>query len=218
MARILLADDDLELVELIALHLHAKGHEVYVTGNGLEAYRLYHEKAPGVVVLDVEMPGTDGLTLARQIGSQDPLVHILMISAHTTPDDVVAGFEAGALNYFKKPFDASELVARIQTLAVRTTYSFGNCIFDPAALRLTVCGKEHRLSRIQADILTLLCKNLDGLVTRKTIGITVLGYDPETTRTIDTHMSGLRRMLAGDPSVSIKACYGEGYQLTYVRP
>ncbi len=213
MRRILIVEDDLDWLDLLALHFEKEGYEVFTANDGLEAYHVYRDKKPDIVVLDVIIPHFDGYSLIKKFHLHDPQLPVIFMSALTETKDAIAGYRLGAYHYFKKPFHVSELLACVDNLKPRSTYHFGSCMFNHKTRRLMVGNESYELNRMEADILQVLCQNLNTVVARPALISVLWGYDATETRTVDNHIPHLRKMLVVDPSVRIKTCYGEGYQL-----
>lgn len=221
---ILLADDDTALTEVVAEFLQAHGFTTVVTGDGLSAVEVIRASPPDLVVLDLTMPGMDGLSVCRTIRPfySGP---VLLLTALVDDIDEVAGLETGADDYVRKPVRPRVLLARIRSLLRRATANPGStsrslelgalCI-DPGAREVSVKGEPIPLTTAEFDLLLALATRAGEVVTRDELyhqlrGISWDGVD----RSMDLRVSRLRSKLeeGGAPSDWIKSVRGVGYQL-----
>jgi two-component system OmpR family response regulator len=221
--KILVVDDEEHIVELARLYLAREGYQVEGVGNGSEALARFGLVKPDLVVLDVMLPGMDGLSICREIRKQSQ-VPIIMLTARDEITDKVVGLEIGADDYLTKPFHPRELVARAKAL-LRRAHN------EPDQPKLVRAGKlevdverhevRHGEARIQLrpkefDLLALLARHPGRVFQRSELLDLVWGYDfPGYTRTVDVHVQQVREKLAGahvsDPS--IQTVWGVGYRL-----
>jgi two-component system response regulator MprA len=221
--RVLVVEDDPRLRDSLQRVLRYEGYEVRTAADGYAGLRETAEWRPGVVLLDVNLPGLDGLAVARRLRQGGDRVPILCVTARHEVADRVAGLDAGADDYLVKPFELDELLARVRALLRRTSVQgesaallrVGDLVLDPAARRVTRAGGELELSKTEFDLLELLMASAGVVLTRETIYERIWGYDFETgSRSLDVYIGYLRRKTesAGGPRV-IHTVRGVGYTL-----
>ncbi|MCJ7645805.1 response regulator transcription factor [bacterium] len=221
--KILVVDDDREAVELLEEILTAQNFRVISARNGDEAIKKVREEKPDGVVLDAVLPGLGGLDVCR-ILKQDKVTHpipIIMVSGKVMETrDKVAGFEAGADDYLTKPFEATELVARIRSLLRRYELSgdFEEVIekegisLDVDRATVRVKGKLVNLRPKEFDLLYLLMKKAGRVLSRSYLLASIWGYEYfGATRTVDVHIRRLREKLGEQAARKIKTIEGKGY-------
>lgn len=224
MSRILMIDDDEKLVGLVREYLEPHGYAVdgIHDGNaGLEAVRA---RAPELVILDLMLPGLDGLELCRRLRSESE-VPILMLTARGDDTDRVVGLEMGADDYLPKPFNPRELLARLRAILRRAQASapeasserleVGGVLLDPGTRTVRVGGRAVELTTAEFDLLAVLMRSAGRVLSRDQILEAMHGpgwatYD----RTIDVHVSRLRQKIEDDPHHPrrIRTLRGAGYQ------
>lgn len=219
---IMIVEDDQRLAELTSEYLRGNGMDVSVVEDGDQAIRRIPAEQPDLVVLDVMLPGADGLTVCRQVRSsyRNP---ILMLTARTDDMDQVLGLEMGADDYVPKPVKPRVLLARIRALLRRvesdqeTTSSrleFGDLVIDNAAREVTLNGKSVDLTSAEYDLLWLLASNAGTVLSRETIFEKLRGiqYDGQD-RSIDVRVSRIRPKVGDDPDNPrrIKTVRSKGY-------
>jgi len=201
--RVLLAEDDVGIAEPLVRSLRREGYDVEHVADGAAAARLGAEEDYALVVLDVGLPGLDGLEVCRRVRAARPRVPILMLTAQGEELDVVAGLDAGADDYVAKPFRLSELLARVRALVRRggpPQLTARSVRVDPGARRAWQDDRELELTPKEFDLLALLVAEAGRAVTRERIMNEV--WDENwfgSTKTLDMHVSWLRRKL-GDPA------------------
>jgi DNA-binding response OmpR family regulator len=222
MARLLLVEDDERIRQALGLALADEGCEVVEAGSGEEALELLGSTAVDIVLLDLMLPGVDGLHVCRTLRARGDLP-IIIVSARTDTSDVIAGLEAGADDYVTKPLVAGELAARIRALLRRRGTAGG-----PRVLR--VCDVEIRpdeevvlrggtpvhLTRTEFDLLVELAGAGGAVVTREELLRRVWGYDYfGDTRLLDVHVRRLRRKIEQDPDAPqcVLTVRGRGYKV-----
>lgn len=222
-AHVLVVDDDPALCELLSAYLGESGFTVATAGDGVAMRRALAHGMPDVIILDLMLPGEDGLTLARELRSHCE-VPILMLSARGEEIDRVVGLEVGADDYLAKPFSPRELLARLRALLRRTRnvgsveYNsgthFGPFQLDPVARRLLREGVEIRLTGAEFDLLRVLVERPNRVLSRDMLVDLLKGYDRDPfDRSIDIRVTRLRRKIEPDPAapVYIRTVRGEGY-------
>ena len=206
MTLVLVVDDDQDLAEMLGIVLTGAGIDVEMVGRGDEALEAFRETNPDLVLLDVMLPGIDGVEVCKLIRAES-MVPIVMLTARGDTQDVVAGLEAGADDYIVKPFrHPSELVARIRTRLRRSTLpstgqvSIGDLKIDMVAHEVTRGGKKILLTRLEFELLVALAKEPGRVFTREALLSEVWGYHQSTdTRLVNVHVQRLRSKVEVDP-------------------
>ena len=219
--RVLVVDDDVKTVELVKLYLNRDGYRVLTSHNGIEALRLAQEAHPDLIVLDLMLPGMDGLEICRTI-RQESDVPIIMLTARTTDEDKLAGLGLGADDYVTKPFSPRELAARVRAVLRRLPGERGPDEIKHGELTLnfrkhevTFAGVPLNLTPVEFKLLGVLMKEPGRVFSREQLIEEALGFDFEGfNRTIDVHILNLRRKLGPAPGRPkyIKTVYGAGYK------
>ncbi|WP_329743029.1 response regulator transcription factor [Dyella sp. A6] len=223
MSRILLADDDRALCELLADYLRREGYEVDVVHDGEAALARLRDPSlrPELLILDVMMPGRDGLDTLRELRVQSHLP-VIMLSARGEPVDRVVGLELGADDYLSKPCLPRELLARVRAQLRRTapattgSLQVGSLLLQPGERRASVEGQELPLTGAEFLLLQALAQRAGELVDKATLTRLALGRELERfDRSIDVHVSRLRHKLAeaSERAPRIDAVRGAGYVL-----
>jgi DNA-binding response OmpR family regulator len=221
---ILVVDDDPALCELLSDYLGQSGLSVVTAGDGVAMRRALAHGVPDAIVLDLMLPGDDGLALARELRSHSD-VPILMLSARGEEIDRVVGLEVGADDYLAKPFSPRELLARLRALLRRarpalagsqpgTPLGFGPFVVDTVARRLLREGVEVRLTSAEFDLLRVLVERPNRVLSRDTLVDLLKGYDRDPfDRSIDIRVTRLRRKIEAEPAAPayIRTVRGEGY-------
>lgn len=210
--KVLVADDDRELVELLDYALKRDGHRVVSAYDGLTALQLIQMEKPDLVLLDVNMPKQDGLEVLRELRRRSK-VPVLVLTVRTDEDSVVTALELGADDYVYKPFRPRELRARVRSLlrrhqgwsemnmAVTEKLLFGDICLDPLSRQVSVRGEAVKLTPTEFSLLHFLMLNRDGVVRPSSIVANVWGYDAdETDDVVRVFVSRLRRKIERDPS------------------
>jgi two-component system, OmpR family, response regulator MtrA len=206
MTLVLVVDDDQDLAEMLGIVLTGAGINVEMVGRGDEALAAFRETKPDLVLLDVMLPGIDGVEVCKQIRAES-MVPIVMLTARGDTQDVVAGLEAGADDYIVKPFrHPSELVARVRTRLRRSTLpsagqiSIGDLKIDMVAHEVTRGAKKILLTRLEFELLAALAKEPGRVFTREALLSEVWGYHHSTdTRLVNVHVQRLRSKVEVDP-------------------
>jgi two-component system response regulator MprA len=220
--RILVVDDEPAVRESLRRALELEGYEIELAADGKEAlYRLESEVEPEAVILDVLMPGLDGLEVCRRIRSSGRKVPVLMLTARTEVEDRVAGLDAGADDYVVKPFALEELLARLRALLRRTSdeangpLRFADLELDPSTREVRRDGRAIELTRTEFSLLELFMRNPRQVLTRSIIFERVWGYDfGFASNSLDVYIGYLRRKTeaGGEPRL-IQTFRGVGYAL-----
>lgn len=223
MSKILLVEDEADLALIVADTLRGQGYEVLTAGNGIDGLDKFKTCGADIVVADVMMPEMDGFTMARAIRKTSPTVPLLFLTAKSTIDDVEKGFEIGANDYLKKPFELRELIVRIKALLRRnsagrvgdTKFAIGAYVFNVSTQILSFGDKEVELSHFESKILERLAANIGKTVDASELMIAVWQRDDLSNRnSLHGYIHKLRRALRHDPSIAIVNQRGFGYMLT----
>jgi len=227
--KILVVDDEAVLTETIAYNLEQEGYQVITAADGSSALNAVHNEHPDLIVLDIMLPGIDGLEVCRQLRREDDTatVPIIMLTAKSDEIDKVVGLEVGADDYVTKPFGRRELLARVRSLLRRADYPSvteerlssqessvesqpvsrnkelvaGPLRIDLASRWINCRGQDLELQPKQFDLLTYLVRNRGTVLTRDQLLHNVWGYDyAGDTRTVDVHIRWLREKLEEDPA------------------
>lgn len=236
MARLLVVEDEANLAQGLLFNLQAEGHEVSIESDGEAALDTLRSRAFDAVVLDVMLPGKDGFEIASELRRQENFVPILMLTARGRAEDVVRGFSAGADDYLPKPFDLNVLLARLNALLRRMSwtnksgsatedlppvshkmdeFSFAGRRIDFDALELHALDRTVRLTLMECDLLRYLVRNRDRIVSRKELLEQVWRVRDDTdTRAIDNFIVRLRRYIEENPSAPkhLQTIRGVGYR------
>ena len=222
--RVLVVDDDVKTVELVKLYLNRDGYRVLTAYDGIEALRLARESHPDLIVLDLMLPGIDGLEVCRTLRAESD-VPIIMLTARTTEQDRLTGLDLGADDYVPKPFSPKELAARVRVVLRRlpgemlqrgpAEIRHGDLIINFRKYEASLAGRPLNLTPIEFKLLGVLVREPGRVFSRGELIERALGYDFEGfDRTIDVHIRNLRRKLEPDPNYPryIKTVYGVGYK------
>ena len=225
-ARILIADDDAQIVRLVRSYLEQAGYGVLTAADGDQALHIIRRDRPDLVVLDVMMPGHDGFELTRLLRADESLasIPILMLTARVEDADKLSGLNNGADDYLTKPFNPLEVVARVRALLRRA----GGTL-QPSPLRhvrgltldmqghsASVNDRQIELTPTEYELLRALMQNTNRAFTRTELISTAFGYMYEGfDRTIDSHIKNLRKKIEPDPTAPtyIETVFGVGYRM-----
>jgi two-component system response regulator MprA len=213
---VLIVDDDAGVRRMLARSLEAEGYAVSVAADGGGALVEIERSAPDLILLDVTMPGIDGLGVARRLRSKGDAVPILLLTARDALPDRVAGLDAGADDYLVKPFATDELLARVRALLRRgrpvgDLLSVGDVTLDLRERAAWRAGRDLALTPREADLLELLLRNARGVVSRDQALEHVWQGGAATANAVDRYVAYLRRKL-GDPPL-IRTVRGVGFVL-----
>ena len=198
----MVVDDDQDLAEMLSIVLTGAGMEVDLVNRGDQVMDLFNSHTPDLVLLDVMLPGIDGIEVCRII-RESSMVPIVMLTAKGDTQDVVLGLEAGADDYMVKPFKPQELVARINTRLRRSTkvgsLSIFDLVIDQLEHKVLKNGKEIALTRLEFDLLATLAKEPGRVFTREALLSEVWGYQHAAdTRLVNVHVQRLRSKIESD--------------------
>lgn len=221
--KILFVEDEKDLTLIVGDTLRGQGYEVITAADGIAGLDRFKAEGADIVVADVMMPKMDGFSMAKEIKKLSPTVPLLFLTAKSTIDDVEKGFEIGANDYLKKPFELRELIVRIKALLRRYNtnrgedikFSIGRYIFNVTTQTLSLESRSVELSHFEAKILELLATNIGKTVDASELMIAVWQHDePSNRNSLHGYIHKLRRALRQDPSISIINQRGFGYMLT----
>jgi two-component system response regulator MtrA len=206
MTLVLVVDDDQDLAEMLGIVLNGAGIDVDLVSRGDEALEVFRNNPPDLVLLDVMLPGLDGIEVCKQIRAES-MVPIVMLSAKGDTHDVVRGLEAGADDYMVKPFrHQTELVARIRTRLRKTNTDIAGLLkisdlsIDFNAHEVSRAGKVIALTRLEFDLLVALAREPGRVFSRDALLGEVWGYRHSTdTRLVNVHVQRLRAKIEHDP-------------------
>ncbi|WUH99170.1 response regulator transcription factor [Spirillospora sp. NBC_00431] len=218
--RILVVEDEPTIARAVADRLVAEGFGVDIAGDGPTAVERARAYEPHLIVLDVMLPGFDGLEVCRRVQSERP-VPVLMLTARDDETDLIVGLGVGADDYVTKPFSMRELVARVRAVLRRAerpgaegsggVVGAGPLEVDQRARRVRRDGREVHLTPTEFDLLTCLLRNRGAVLTRAVLLEQVWDWaDASGTRVVDSHVKALRRKLGQD---LIRTVHGVGYSL-----
>jgi DNA-binding response OmpR family regulator len=223
--KILVVDDDRNIVDLVRLYLERDGYRVLVAYDGLEALKLARQRRPDLIVLDLLLPEVDGLDVCRILQTESD-VPIIMLTAKTTEEDKLIGLELGADDYVTKPFSPRELVARVRAVLRRvgqeapqgpTEIHFADLVIDRRSHEVRVRDEVVNLTPTEFRLLEVLAEEPGRAFTRLELLDRVFGYDFEGfERTIDVHVKNLRKKIEQNPRqpIYVQTVYGVGYKFS----
>jgi DNA-binding response OmpR family regulator len=224
--RVLIVDDDVKIVELVKMYLTRDGYHVITAYNGTDALKLARDSHPDLLVLDIMLPGINGLEICRILRSESR-VPIILLTAKTTEQDRIAGLDLGADDYVTKPFSPRELAARVRAVFRRTAddsddlgpeeLKFSNLKVNFTRHEAYINEKPLKLTPVEFKLLGVFVGEPNRVFSRTQLVEKVLGYDFDGfDRTIDVHILNLRRKLEPEPGQLqyIKTIYGSGYKFT----
>jgi two-component system alkaline phosphatase synthesis response regulator PhoP len=223
--KILVVDDNPKIVEVLAAYLRTEGFDVATAADGPEALALAESERPDLALLDIMLPGIDGIELTRRF-QRDYDLPVILVTARTEEIDRLIGLEVGADDYISKPFSPREVVARVKAVLRRIERSAsadageilraGDLAVDLGGRTVAVDGRPVELTRTEFDLLATLAAHPGRVYSRMQLmeaaqGVAFEGYE----RTIDAHVKNLRRKLGDDPKEPrfIQTVFGVGYKL-----
>jgi len=221
--RILLVDDDPNIAQLVVLYLQKEGYEVQTADRGDEALELFRKNPPDLILLDLMLPGMDGLEVCRQV-RRTSAIPIIMLTAKGETFDKVLGLELGADDYLVKPFEPKELLARIKAVARRSRsgggepakeVSFPGLNVNISRYAVTYAGAGVEMPPKELELLFFLCSHKNQVFTRVQLLEKVWGFDFfGDSRTVDVHIKRIREKLAGSEQYGwqIKTVWSVGYK------
>jgi two-component system response regulator MprA len=216
-SRVLVVEDDPRLAATLQRVLAAEGHEVEVAVDGLEALRRAKSWPPDLAVLDVMLPGADGITVCRRL-RETAQFPILMLTALSGTDERVRGLDSGADDYLVKPFAYQELLARVRALLRRTSPAdrlrFADLVVEPAARSAWRGTRQLTLTATEFELLTCFLRHARQVLTREQLLAAVWGDEPDNDNVVAVYVGYLRQKLeeAGEPRL-LHTVRGAGYAL-----
>jgi len=221
-ARILIVEDEPDLRSLLDRHLHRAGHQVMTVGDGLEALERAWREPVDLVLLDLMLPGMDGIEVCRRLKRDDRTnrIPVIMLTARGEPTDRIQGLETGADDYITKPFNLRELMLRISAVLRRSRgedhprgiVGYGDLVLDPVARTVEIGGEPVHLTTREFDLLHYLLTHPNRVFSRSDLLRLVWDYDFEGyDRTVDAHVARVRRKI-GECGAWIETVWGIGYK------
>lgn len=222
--RALVVDDEQPLVQIVTTYLEREGFEVLAAADGEQAVERAREHAPDLIVLDLMLPGIDGIEACRRIRAFSD-AYIVMLTAKAEETDKIIGLSTGADDYLTKPFSPGELVARVRAMLRRprgleapgsSVRRFGDLELDPAAREVTLDGDPVELTRLEFDLLATLSAEPRVAFSRAQLVERVWGTDWfGDDHLVDVHVANLRRKLGDDPAAPryVRTVRGVGYRM-----
>ena len=224
--KVLVVDDDAKIVELVRLYLARDGYQVLTAFDGVEALRMAREAHPDLIVLDLMLPGMDGLKVCRALRSESD-VPIIMLTARATEEDRLNGLDLGADDYVIKPFSPRELAARVRAVLRRLPEESslrgpkeiisGDLKLNMETHEVSLAGKPLNLTPMEFRLLTVMAAAPGVVFSRGKLIDKVFGHDFDGfDRTVDVHILNLRRKIESDPEHPkyIRTAYGSGYKFS----
>jgi len=223
MEKILIVDDEPAIIKLAQIYLNKEGYSLLATGNGIDALKVIASELPDLVILDIMLPGIDGLEVCRQLRSDKNWIPILMVTARDDDIDKIVGLEIGADDYLTKPFNPKEMVARVKALLRRRKQNqssgeykvieIGDLIISESGREVQSNGSKIDLRMQEFDLLLVLVKNKGIALTRDQLLNMAWGYEfYGQSRTVDVHIAQLRKKLS-ESRIQIETVSGIGYKL-----
>jgi two-component system, OmpR family, response regulator ResD len=225
MAAVLIVDDDDTVASVVVNYLERAGHSTRKIGDGRAALDAVVAVQPDLIVLDLMLPGLDGLEVCRRVRADWPQLPIIMLTALAEPDDRIAGLEVGADDYVTKPFSPRELVLRVDSVlrrvatapapTARSVLTAGSITVDAAARRATRAGRELALTVRELDLLTFLMSHPGEAFNREQLMREVWGWTFGDQSTVTVHVRRLREKIESNPTkpTLIQTVWGIGYRL-----
>ncbi|MBE3595620.1 MAG: response regulator transcription factor [Hydrogenibacillus sp.] len=229
MKKILVVDDEPSIITLLSFNLEKAGYDVIASQDGREALRIIETEAPDLVLLDLMLPGLDGMDILKHMRSRNIIIPVMMVTARDEEFDKVLGLELGADDYITKPFRIREVLARIKAVFRRTEglsaerempeeriIQIGELMIDLGRYEVSRDGVPVDLTPKEYDLLFFMARNRGKVLTREQLLNNVWNYDfVGDSRIVDVHISHLREKLERDPKQPryIKTIRGLGYKL-----
>ena len=226
---ILVVDDDHEIADLVEIHLRGEGYHVFKAYNGREALELFDREEVDLAILDIMMPGTDGLTLCRKL-REESSVPIIILTAKDSEYDYVQGITIGSDDYLTKPFRPTALLMRVRSLLRRMDMnekgdrsskmsdediSIGDLTFSGRRNEILCGGRPVKLTRTELKMLSYMMKNPEKAYSRDELLNAIWGYDTKVeTRVTDETLRRIRKQLSAcESNVSVRTMWGFGYRI-----
>ena len=218
--KVLIVDDDVHINELIEMYFKSSGYEIRKCFNGNDACKIVDEDNIGLVILDVMLPGKDGIDVLKYIRRRSD-VPVIMLTAKGEIFDKVLALELGADDYMVKPFDPKELLARAKAVTRRykveakksDVLTFNNLTINIGAYEVIYEGKQIKLAPKELELLYFIASNPNKVFTREQLMYEVWGYDyTGDSRTVDVHVKRLREKIRGGDNWEVQTVWGVGYK------
>lgn len=229
MKKVLLAEDDFDFASVLKQYLELYDYIVTWAKNGEEALSIFQKESFNICVFDVMMPKMDGFTLAEKIIAINPEIPFVFLTARKLKEDKIIGLKLGADDYIVKPFEADELILRLNNILKRSEpkiyttnsieeISIGNYIFNPARLELKLENHVQRLTEKEVTLILFLLKNKNQLIKRHEILQSVWGNDDFFSgRSMDVFISRLRKYFLNDSRISIESIRNIGLEFKILK-
>lgn len=221
--KVLLVEDERMLAEILSDTLSTREFDITLASDGEQALLQMRSNSYDIIVTDIMMPKMDGFTLVKRLRGEGHTTPVLFLSALSSTEDIVRGFENGGNDFLKKPFAIDELIVRIKALVGRVKgvqsedeniYCIGLYTFEPYHNLLSIDGKQTTLSARESAVLLQLCRNIGQIVGTSAILKELWGDDSFfNLRSLNVYISRLRRHLAADSNIEIISIRGVGYRL-----
>jgi len=221
--KILIVEDDKNMGFLLSKNIKSMGYDFVLSQSGEDGFRQFRRNQFNLCILDIMLPGKNGLELAREIRKADPHVPIIFLTSRSMEEDKIEGFKVGCDDYITKPFSIAELLWRIKAIFKRTdntaaeeqlVFKIGNFNFNSIERRLSINKNSYQLSAKEADLLKLFCTHKNEVVTRSIILKTIWGRDDYyVSNSLDVYLTRLRKYIKEDTSLEIENIHGHGYKL-----
>jgi len=220
LGKVLVVDDDKNISEIIGIYLMNAGYEIKKVYNEKEALSVYEEIKPDLVLLDIMLPGMDGVEVLKNIRKSNS-TPVIMLTAKGDTFDKVLSLELGADDYVVKPFEPKELMARVKAVMRRYNHkgkdvkslTYENLVIDIKSYTTLYNGEDVKMPPKEFELLHYLASNKNKVFTREQLLCEVWGYDyPGDSRTVDVHIKRLREKIKGGPNWQIETVWGVGYK------
>jgi DNA-binding response OmpR family regulator len=220
----LLVEDEKTLSSIIADTLEDEGFSVLKAFDGNEGLRLFFDRRPNILIADVMMPKMDGFEMVDKIRKTDNATPVLFLTARSSIEDLVSGFELGANDYLRKPFKMQELIVRTKALLNRATtikepnavFNIGGYVFDSVSQTLTWSYETEKLSHLENELLKRLCLNINHIVEIRSLLLDLWNDDsPYNLNSLHGYIHKLRKLLINESRVKIINERGIGYKLVF---
>ena len=219
MAKILIAEDNISLRQLMCIHLEKAGHKVSVASDGLQALEVLDHNAIDMIIADIMMPNMDGYKLIEELRGANIEIPVLIVTAKDTMDDKRTGFRAGADDYMTKPVDMEEMILRVEALLRRCkivnsrSITIGSTKLDFDTLMVYTEKGQIELRKKEFELLEKMLSSPMKIFTRQALMDDIWGYDSESaSRTVDAHIKRLRAKLKDVADFEIETIRGLGYK------
>ena len=220
LGKILIVDDDENICEVIKMYLQSSNYDTKVVNNGKIAEEVFLDYKPDLVLLDVMLPGVDGIDVLKWIRKEKE-TPVIMLTARGETFDKVLALELGADDYVVKPFEPKELVARVKAVmrrynadtAVKESLTFSDLSIDVNSYKVIYKDEEIKMPPKEFELLYYLASNKNRVFTREQLLCEVWGYDyPGDSRTVDVHVKRLREKLQNGEGWDLQTVWGVGYK------